>query len=87
MEENKMATFNTVEEQEAFNSGVDYTKGYIAFCLRNYVDNLLDSTITGTCRFQNELCAFIQGKPYISNKANVSFKEFCENYEKYRLQL
>ena len=82
-----MKKFNTVEEREAFDSGVDYTKGYIAFCMRNYVDNLLDDTIKGTCKFQNELVAFIQGKTYISNKANVSFKEFCENYEKYRLQI
>ena len=82
-----MKKINTVEERKGFDLGVDYKKGYIAFCMKNYVDNLLEDTINGTCRFQNELIAFIQGKTYISNKANVSFKEFCENYEKYRLQI
>jgi hypothetical protein len=82
-----MKKFNTAEERRAFDFGVDYTKGYIAFCMKNYVVNLLEDTIHGSCKFQKELVDFIQGKAYISNKANVSFKEFCENYEKYRLQL
>ena len=30
-----MKKFNTLEEREAFDSGVDYTKGYIAFCKVN----------------------------------------------------
>ena len=82
-----MKTFKTKEERAAFDCGVNYTKEYIAFCLKNYTENLLESTISSTFKFQKELCDFIQGKTYISNKANVNFKEFCENYEKYRLQI
>ena len=82
-----MKPFKTTEERDAFDSGVDYTKGYIAFCLKNYTENLLESTISSTFNFQKELCDFIQGKTYISNKANLSFNDFCENYEKYRLKL
>lgn len=79
-----MKKFNTVEEQEAFDLGVDYTKAYIAFCLRHYVKNLLEG---GTYNFQKDLLDFILGKSYIPNKDNVTFREFCENYEKYRLKL
>lgn len=79
-----MKKFNTVEERKAFDSGVDYTKGYIAFCLRHYVCDLLKG---GTNYFQKDLCDFILEKSYIPNTANISFKEFCENYEKYCLKV
>ncbi len=57
-----MKKFNTVEEREAFDSGVDYTKGYIAFCLRHYIYDFLKD---GTNYFQKDLCDFILGKSYI----------------------
>mgnify|MGYP004656587935 FL=1 len=81
-----MKNFNTAEEQRAFEDGVEYAKGYIAFCMKNYIKNLLKMPCPGTCEFQADLCDFIRGSQYISNKANVTFKEFCENYEKYRLK-
>lgn len=82
-----MKKFNTAEKREIFNSGVDYTKGYIGYCLKNYVDDLMETTVIGTCKFQKELVDFISGKKtYISNRNNVSFAEFCKNYETYRLK-
>lgn len=83
-----MKKFKTVEEQKAFEHGVNYTKGYIIFCLRNYIYDLLDGEVYKDLVFQRDMLNFTLGKEdYIPNKANISFKEFCENYEKYRLKL
>ena len=83
-----MKNFKTVEERHAFESGVDYTKGYILFCLRHYVYDLLEGEVQKDLCFQRDMLEFILGKKnYIPNKYNIFFKEFCENYEKYRLKL
>ena len=82
-----MKKFNTEEEHKAFKCGVDYTKGYIAFCLRYYVHDLLEIGFQKDLCFQKDMLYFILGrKAYIPNEDNISFKEFCENYEKYRLK-
>jgi hypothetical protein len=76
----QVKNFNTAEEQRAFEDGVEYAKRYIAFCMKNYTKNLLERPCPATCEFQFDLCYFIRGLQYIPNKANVTFKEFCENY-------
>ena len=81
-----MKKFNTEEGHNAFNCGVNYTKGYIAFCLRHYVYDLHANPQKSMC-FQKDMLDFVLGKVYIPNRDNISFKEFCENYEKYRLKL
>ena len=83
-----MNKFKTLEEREPFECGVDYTKGYILFCLRHYVYDLLEVGVQKDLCFQRDMLEFILGKKnYIPNKDNIFFKEFCENYEKYRLKL
>jgi len=79
-----MKKFNTEEEIKAFECGVDYTKGYIAFCIKHHKceaeefrDLILEKDI---------LDFIVLGKGIIPNKYNISFEEFCENYEKYRLE-
>lgn len=83
-----MEKFKTVEEQKAFKNGVDYTKSYIAFCFKNFTYNFQERRISKDIAFQRDMLGFVSGTVYfIPNKANVTFIDFCENYEKYRLQI
>ena len=73
-----MKKFNTVEEREAFESGVAYTKAYIKFCITNYV---YEFNLAGLVHFFRHLHDFINGVNYIPNtQNNISFKKFCEQY-------
>ncbi len=85
-----MKKFNTEEERRAFKCGVDYTTDYIKFCIINYTDDLFTKDhrelTLRTFDFQLKLVDFIQKKGYIPNRYNISFKDFCDDYERYRLK-
>lgn len=86
-----MRNFNTPEEKEAFVCGTECVKDYILFCMRHYVYDLLKDgklCFENNNSFHRDMNMFLlRMATDIPNKQGVDFKDFCDNYEKYRLKL
>ena len=62
---------------DAYNDGADHVLRYIIYCIDNtkYKRNLW-----WISHFVKELCDFKQGKDYMENKNNLTFREFLDRY-------
>ena len=71
-----MKEFKTIEEKKAFELGVSCVRGYILYCLGNYI---LELNIAGIVDFSKNLVDFVNLKSnYIPNTKELTFEKYCQ---------
>ena len=72
-----MKEFKTIEEKKAYELGVSCVRGYILYCLQNYI---LEINVAGIVKFCDNLVDFTNGCNYIPNIEKLTFEQYCQRY-------